>query len=351
MRRVDELRTDDAIAAPFTPLGIERAVELVGERYSLDVTGVRRFDTERDDTFGVTVGADRYVLKIANPADDDEVVSMQLAALQHVARVDPAFPVPRVLPDVDGAASCTVVGADGEPRLMRVLSFLPGRTLDYDRTTPDQRRGVGAAIGRLSLALEGFEHPGADRVLAWDLQRLATLRPHLVHIGDVDARADVEAELDRFDTVTAPGVASVRHQVVHNDANMDNVVVDDQGWVSGILDFGDMVRTAVVADLAVAMAYAVPSVEALADPAVDPWRPAYDLAEGYVGARPLTADETDLLPHLVRARIAQRMLVNSWLAATNPANAHHTLRANGHAIAALRRLVVTEPPHVEQGES
>lgn len=351
MRRVDELRTDDAITAPFTPLDLERAAALAAERYGLDVTGVRRFDTERDDTFGLSVGTDRYVLKIANPADDVEVVSMQLAALQHVARVDPAFPVPRVVPDVDGAASCTVTGADGEPRLVRVLSFLPGRTLDYDRTTSEQRRAVGAAIGRLSLALEGFSHPGADRVLAWDLQRLSTLRPHLVHVHDVAARADVEAELDRFDAVTAPGLMRVRHQVVHNDANMDNVVVDDHGWVSGILDFGDMVRTAVVADLAVAMAYAVPSIAVLADPAVDPWRPAYDLADGYVDTRPLTADEIDLLPHLVRARMAQRMLVNSWLAATNPGNAHHTLRANGHAIAALRRLVVAEPPYLDPGES
>ncbi len=351
MRRVDELRTDDAIAAPFTPLGLERAVELAVERYGLAVTGVRRFDTERDDTFGLTVGVDRYVLKIANPADDVEVIAMQLAALQHVAGVDPGFPVPRVVLDAVGASSCTVAGADGEPRLMRVLSFLPGRTLDYDRTTPDQRRAVGAAIGRLSLALEGFAHPGADRVLAWDLQRLATLRPRLVHIDDPEARADVEAELDRYDAVTAPGLARVRHQVVHNDANMDNVVVDDDGWVSGILDFGDMVSTAVVADLAVAMAYAVPSVEALADPAVDPWRPAYDLAEGYLRTRPLTVEEVELLPHLVRARMAQRMLVNTWLAASNPGNAHHTLRANGHAIAALRRLVASEPPTPQQGVS
>ncbi|MFC6239077.1 phosphotransferase [Longivirga aurantiaca] len=348
---MDELRTDDAITATFTPLGVERAADLAIERYGLQVTGIRRFDTERDDTFRVSVGEQRYVLKIANPADDLDVIAMQLAALQHVAAVDPGFPVPRVVLDRDGSASSWIDGADGEPRLVRVLSFLPGRTLDYDRTTPEQRRAVGAAIGRLSQALERFSHPGADRVLAWDLQRLATLRPHLAHIDDAEARADVEAELDRYATVTEPGLARVRHQVVHNDANMDNVVVDDEGWVSGILDFGDMVSTAVVADLAVAMAYAVPSVEALADPAVDPWRPAYDLADGYVSTRPLTADEIDLLPHLVRARMAQRMLVNSWLAATNPDNAHHTLRANGHAIAALRRLVAAEPPNPGQGES
>lgn len=351
MRRVTGEPTDDAIAAAFTPMGIDQAIALASERYGFAVTHARRFDTERDDTFGLTVGPDHYVLKIANPADDIDVIAMQLAALQHVAVADAGLPVPRVKNDLEGAASSWVAGADGEPRLLRVLSFLPGRTLDYDLTTQAQRRAVGGTIGRLSRALEGFAHPGASRVLAWDLRRLGTLRPYLVHITDPDARAEVEAELDRYDSVAGPGLVRVRHQVVHNDANMDNVVVDDHGWVSGILDFGDMVRTAIVADLAVAMAYAVPSVDALADSAVDPWRPAYDLAEGYVTVRPLTDDEVALLPHLVRARMAQRLLVNSLLAASNPGNAHHTLRANGHAVAALRRLVAVAPPNLDQGAS
>jgi hypothetical protein len=139
----------------------------------------------------------------------------------------------------------------------------------------------------------------------------------------------------------APMLAQVRHQVVHNDANVDNVVVDEEGWPCGILDFGDMVRTAVVADLAVAMAYAVPE-----DDSLDPWAAPYDLAVGFARARQLTAQEWTVLPDLVRARMAQRMLVNSWLAETNPHNAHHTLRANGHAIAALRRLAAVPAPAV-----
>lgn len=341
--------TDDAIAATFTPLGLEDGVRLARDVWGLDPTGVRRLETERDDTFLVSAGPQRYVLKVANPADPWDVVDMQCAVLDHLAVQDPGLQVPRVVRGPDGVGLASVAGADGEPRAARVLTFLPGRTFDYDGTTQDDRRALGVLLGRLSVAMEPFEHPGAARVLAWDLQRLSGLRDHLPFIVDPVARADVEAELDRYDAVTAPGLAAVRHQVAHNDANMDNVVVDAGGRPVGILDFGDMVSTAVVADLAVAMAYAVPSVAALEDPATDPWATAYDLATGYVEVRPLTADEVALLPHLVRARMAQRMLVNSWLAASNPTNAHHTLRANGHAIAALRRLVGTEAPALTVG--
>ncbi|MGE0819527.1 MAG: phosphotransferase [Candidatus Nanopelagicales bacterium] len=334
---MEELRTDDAITARFTPLDLERAAALAIERYGLAPTEVRRFETERDDTFRVAVGADRYVLKVANPADEHDVVAMQCAVLEHLAATDPGLQVPRVVRDVDGSALGTVPGAEGKPRLVRLYTFVPGHVLDYARTTEAQRRGVGALLARLSLALRGFEHPGADRVLAWDLQHLGGLRPQLTDIVDPSARADVAEELDRFDAVTAPGLAAVPHQVVHNDANPDNVVVDDVGDPSGVLDFGDMTRTAVVADLAVAMAYAVGTDE-------DPWGPAYDVADGYLGVRALSADELALLPHLVRARMAQRMLVNSWLDAANSSNPRHAQRVQGIAVESLRRLVAVPPP-------
>jgi len=337
VRRVDELRTDDAITATFAPLGPEHATALAVERYAVQPDAVRRFETERDDTFELVVGGDRFVLKVANPADDREVVEMQCAVLEHLAEADPALSVPRVVRDVDGALLGTTAGADGEPRLVRLYTFVPGSVLDYGRTSAAQRRGVGALLARLSLALRGFEHPGAERVLAWDLQHLAGLRPQLEVIADPQARDDVAAELDRYDAVTAPGLAAVPHQVVHNDANPDNVVVDAAGDPSGVLDFGDMTRTAVVVDLAVAMAYAVGAGD-------DPWGPAYDVADGYLGVRPLSDDELVLLPHLVRARMAQRMLVNSWLDAANSGNPRHAQRVQAIAVESLRRLVAAPPP-------
>jgi Ser/Thr protein kinase RdoA (MazF antagonist) len=336
---------DDSLAAGFAPLDAADAVRIAADVYGLGVSGVHRFETERDDTFLLEAGDDRLVLKVAHPADHRDVIDMQCCALEHVAAADPGLPVPRVVPTAAGAAVGSVPGAEGEPRAVRLLTYLPGRLLDYATTSAAQRRAVGAAIGRLSVAMEGFDHPGADRALAWDLQRLGSLRPQLEAIADDVARADVEAELDHFDRVTGPGLRTVRHQVVHNDVNVDNVVVDDDGWVCGILDFGDMVRTAVVADLAVAMAYAVVvGDDGTGAAGADPWGAPYDLAEGFEASRPLADDERSLLPHLVRARMAQRMLVNSWLATTNPGNAHHTLRANGHAIAALRRLRDVPPP-------
>ena len=129
--------------------------------------------------------------------------------------------------------------------------------------------------------------------------------------------------------------------------NTDNVVVDprDPAFVRGVLDFGDAVHGSVVADLAVAVSYAVGG-----GAAGNVWDPGYDVARGFRSVRELTAEETELLPHLVRARFAQRLLLNSWLAATDPANAHYTGRAIARTTARYRRLVEAAPPSDRDGD-
>ena len=180
----EEPAVDETLDAAFTPLEADVAAEIAAQRYGLEVLEVRRFDTERDDTFRLTTPDARYVLKIANPADDSALVAMQCAALTHIARVDPEVPVPRLVPDVEGGTQSVVRGAQGEARSVRLLTYLPGRALDYASTTVAQRESLGRCVGRLSAAMAGFEHPCADRVLAWDLQRVGGLRPNLEHVLD-----------------------------------------------------------------------------------------------------------------------------------------------------------------------
>jgi Ser/Thr protein kinase RdoA (MazF antagonist) len=327
----------------------DAALALLAETgWGLQVESVRRLATERDDTVLVTHVGGRHVLKVAHPLDDPTLLDFQCTAMRHALAHDPTLPLAVLLPDRDGAVLREVLGAAGEPRRARVLSYLPGVTLDYAVTSPVQRDAVGRAAGRLSAALAGFEHPGSVRVLAWDLAQVGTLRPLLEHVADPQARELVEAELDAYDDHVGDALRASRQQVIHNDINVDNVVVDpsDPAFVHGILDFGDAVHGSVVGDLAVAMSYAVGDGAA----GEDPWQPAYDVARGFVSVRELTSDEDALLPELVRARFAQRLLLNSWLAAEDPANAHYTGRAIARTAATYRRLVATPSPIDRAGD-
>ncbi len=339
---MSQAHEDDSLAAAFVPLATADAIGLAADLWGARVTAAERLETERDDTFRLETTAGTVVLKVANPADRLDVVALQCSALQHVEHADPGLLVPRVLPALDGSALVEVGGASGEPRFARLLGWLPGRTVEYARTDADGRRSIGEVLARLSLALDGFEHPGAHRVLAWDLQRLGGLRSRLHHVIDDDARAALEAELDLFGAQVGPALAEVRHQVVHNDANPDNVLVGEQGLATGVLDFGDIVRTAVVADLAVAMAYATAPWSVLAEGGIDPWADPYDIARGYISVRPLDDHEIALLPHLVRGRRVQSAVINAWLADTNPDNPRHEPRPTS-TVAPMLRLLAESP--------
>jgi Ser/Thr protein kinase RdoA (MazF antagonist) len=213
-------------------------------------------------------------------------------------------------------------------------------------TSADQRRAIGRAAGRLSLALSDLEHAGSRRTLAWDLQQVGTLRPLLRLVDDPLVRAAVEIELDGYDAGVGAALRRTRQQVVHHDLNPDNLLVDaaSPGYVTGILDFGDVVHSSVVGDLAVTMAYAVGAEGALERHHVDPWVAPYDIAAEFTEMRALDDDEAALLPALVRVRLAQRLLLNSWLADADPSNAGYTGRSIARAGRALRRLATAPSP-------
>ena len=52
-------------------------------------------------------------------------------------------------------------------------------------------------------------------------------------------RHQVERVLSRFGKSVGLTLASLPRQVIHNDANPENVLVNTKGVVSGFIDFGD----------------------------------------------------------------------------------------------------------------
>ena len=220
---------------------------------------MRDLGSERDQTFLAEGQAGSGVLKISNLGEQAATLDFEAEAILHIQRVDPELPVarPRAVSDASGAAAyrTTVEGPDGT-HFVRLFERMHGQP--RRRGAPDLSdaavRDYGVTHARLNLALRGFFHPAAGRELLWDLARAASLRPHVDTIADRERRRLVEAVLDRYEERVAPRWPRLRAQVVHGDLNLDNVLLDESGRISGIVDFGDAVHTAQVADFAVALA-------------------------------------------------------------------------------------------------
>lgn len=263
--------------------------------------------SERDQNFRIQAArGEQYVLKIANVDEDPDVVDLQIRGLLHVAMVDPGMPVPRIVRTKAGEASTWVEGSDGTLHIVRALTYLPGTDLGKMPLTPALLRNLGGAIARLGRALRGFSHPAARHELLWDLQRAPQLRPCTSHIADKADRMRVERVLDEFIADVLPGLVRLRAQIIHNDANGDNVVVapDAPDQIAGIVDFGDMIHTALATDPAVAAADLLMGGDIIG--------PMCELLAGYDMVLPLEDEEIDVLYDLVLARCALTAVIIAW---------------------------------------
>lgn len=323
----------EALLAGTPVIAVAAAEELVARRYGIRGRA-RRLAGEKDSNFLIRQGDGRGVLlKIVHPGEDRAVTAMQTSAFLHVARVDPDLPVQRVIPTVSGEHDFRTGFADGTERAVRLVSFAEGVLQGRSAPSAAQRRNIGAALARLQRALQGFSHPADSYTLVWDLKHAAALRPALQAFSDPGERAMLHRGFDAFEERLAPRLTGLRTQVVHNDLNGGNVVVDeaDPTRVRGLLDFGDMVRTAVAIDVGVGAAYQLSAGD-------DPLSGALDFLEGFAGVKTLQAEETDLLFDLIVMRLVVRLVILTARAAETPEKRHDLLRDTPLAWAQLRRL-------------
>ncbi len=209
------------------------AANLARELYGLEVAP-KSLPGEYDDNFHLKSldkgalergGPAGFVLKVMHPARERSFIDMQCRALQHLAQRAPQLALPRVLPNRKGEAF-TAVDVDGTPRLVWLLTFVPGAMLAKARPhSPELLRSIGQFLGHLDAALADFSHPDARRELKWDLTRAGWIRAHLHLIRDASQRALVEKFLALYDAEVVPALPGLRRSVIYGDANDYNVLV------------------------------------------------------------------------------------------------------------------------------
>jgi 4-aminobutyrate aminotransferase-like enzyme/Ser/Thr protein kinase RdoA (MazF antagonist) len=276
--------------------------------------------SERDQTFLVEGPADAGVVKLSNLGEDPATLDLETEAILHVLRVDPDLPVarPRIVSSSTGAAAyrTTVEGLDGT-HFVRLFERLHGHDGGPDLSDAAVR-DYGATHARLNLALRSFFHPGSGRELLWDLSHAAKLRSLAKAIEDPSRRRLVESVLERYEANVAPRWPRLRAHVVHGDLNLDNVLFDDAGRISAIVDFGDVGHTAQIGDFAIGVASLIRG-----RPLDDVFRIGRIATDGYQSRIPLEADELEVFGDLVATRLAAIVVISAWRVARYPENADY----------------------------
>jgi len=224
----------------------------------------RELTSERDQNFLIEGDGQRIVLKIANAGEDRAFLDAQHAVLQHLAtRVEVT---PRVVPTASGAPFAELSDSDDRGHLVWAVNHLPGRLLAraayHDVALYED---LGRRTGEITAGLVGFDHSAVHRDFYWDVASArAIVAAHRSAIDDHQLGETIDRLTAAFDEKVAPILDRLPRAVVHGDINDHNILVEPRGpsplrgWrVSGIVDFGDMVYSYRVADLAIAVAYSM----------------------------------------------------------------------------------------------
>ncbi|MCP8896200.1 phosphotransferase [Shinella daejeonensis] len=322
-----------ALTARSELLTAAEASEIARRLYGL-AASAHPLSGEKDSNFRLdAMDGAQYLLKVVNPGEEAAVTNMHTLALLHVAARDPGMPVQAIVPTRDGQPEFRLDRGEGDCRTVRLVTFTQGILQRKTVQTPVQRRNAGIMLGRLQEALADFRHPAEDHVSTWDMKHALSLKGMLDDLEDGGKRAELCAWLDRFADEVLPDLGRLRSQVVHNDLNSDNIVVDPANTdeITGIIDFGDMVKTAVLFDVAVAAAYQLTDAD-------DPLRAANEFIAGFHSRRPLHDREVALLFTTIMARMVMRIAITEWRAVRFPENRAYILRNTPQAWLQFHRL-------------
>jgi 4-aminobutyrate aminotransferase-like enzyme/Ser/Thr protein kinase RdoA (MazF antagonist) len=298
---------------PSPALSLERAATILAERYGRSGP-LRSLGSHQDQNVMVDDADGRFILKISNPGFSHEGLLAQNAAMLHLAERDLPFRAPVPLPDADGALIGQVTEGDATYDV-RLVTFLDGRPLsDFDYLAPVVLRRQGWLAGAAAVALADFDHPGLDRTLQWDVRHASDVVTAFgPSIPDADGRADIEQQMARAQQSIDALAPRLRVAVCHADVTDVNVVASvnaaGQPWPDGLIDFGDILRTWLAGDVAVA------GGSLIGHDTDDALGVIVNVLRGYHSAFPLNADEVAALWPLVIAR-----------AASNVASSEHQMR-------------------------
>ncbi len=275
--------------------------------------------SERDQNFLLTnSGGEKFVLKISNGLEDAALLDAQNSVLKHLAR-RVSF-CQRLVPALSGEESVSVQTPDGT-HLVRLVHYLPGVPLGEVKPQSNELlRDLGWKLGELDRALADFDHPAVHRDFHWDL---ANGNRILSEFGGLIEDATLRELVSRCRFEIEP---DLRRSVIHGDANDYNVLVDPESMrVVGLIDFGDMVYSYTIGNLAIAIAYVVLDKS-------DPVAIARQVVEGYKSEFVLTDQEMGVLWRFVLMRLGMSVCIAAYQQQQRPENEY--LEISQKAIAA-----------------
>lgn len=319
----------------------DEVTKIVNESYGLQAVSVKQLGGYIDQNFLLkTNDGKKFIFKISNAQEDEGFLDAQLRVLSYLSGQNKNSKYPIILPTLKGELISTIKIKNDNTHYIRLLNYLEGKFLAHlDFHPPELLEDLGSFLGNLDKKLKLFSHPATHRYIDWDLKNALDTGKYSKHIEDPLIRNITEYFLFQFEMLVLPVLKNLRTSIIHNDANDYNLLVGtnppDTGKIAGIIDFGDMVYTYTIFELAIALAYAM-----LDKP--DPLNSASFVIKGYNNVFPLKENEIDLMFCLICTRLSVSLCMSAWSSKVEPGNEYIKI-SEKPVIELIKKLAAVNP--------
>ena len=327
------------IAPNFSETFVRSFIE---ENYSMKIEKATNLGSYDDQNFLIkTVTAKKYILKIANTREIFGLLSAQNEAMKHLnadETINVEFPEPILSNKNEEIVK--LIDEHENIYLVRMLSYLEGTFLgDLNEIPPRLLQDFGKKLALIDKSLLNFENQYLYREMEWDLKNALLVKEFYESIADKKRLNIVKHFILEFEQKVKPILHKLPMQIIHNDANEYNVL-SEKNKITAFIDFGDILYSQRINELAIAIAYSFLVNENVLETAKQ-------LLKSYNQIIPLSELEISVLFPLIATRLAVSVSFSAEKQKKEPDN-KHILLAEKPAWEALERLIKIDPIYVEK---
>jgi len=325
---------------------------LLLERYNLSSCKIQDLPSYDDLNFRiVTPTGQQYVFKFNLSNVQGKDLELENVAMQHLRNdaKDPSLSkyIPNVISTSDGNKTKMFTyqasSTRGHVYYVRLLTFMPGNVLanvPYALRTGELLSSVGELLGRCDRIFSKKSFPSeyikiaSERNHFWDLRNALKLQKWTHEVTDAQNRTLLESAFQLFESNVGnllQNKSILRSQITHNDGNDHNIIVSESEsknqkiWsLVGLIDFGDIVYTNLINNLAIALAYCCcnPKYEQDDRNGLNEYarKTAIAIVSGYHSQMPLKKEELDVVWWCMIGRICHSLASSSHRQKLEPEN-------------------------------
>ncbi|MDH5402985.1 MAG: aminotransferase class III-fold pyridoxal phosphate-dependent enzyme [Candidatus Heimdallarchaeota archaeon] len=281
------------------------------------ITGeLTSLNSERDQNYKVITTSESYVLKIANEYEELENLENQSKSMKYLEKQETNFQHSVIITSIQGE-NIVQSSIQGLVYFIRLITYIPGKTLaTFQPKDKSLMKEYGRFVGELTTSLKHLSLQPVNDNFYWDLANAGTIiDKYHQFIDNQESQQLVKKYKELFELIIEPMLPNLKKSIIHNDLNDYNVIVNliDQIPQFGVIDFGDMVYSSTIFELAIAVAYMSLHV-------IDPLLHMVLILKSYHQITPLSKEEVSIFYILVSIRLCQSVSISSYTSHIEPEN-------------------------------